>query len=417
MRWDAVRGLAAARPLVRAVGGEGLRLRAMALTYLSLFALVPALVVAFSVVRAFAGTDALWRGIHGYLLDNLAVGARASIEPFLDRFVKNAHATSAGLVGGALLVLSAVSLFGHVERAVNGIWGVRRARPLPQRALLYWTGLTLGPLLLAGSLTLGHAVGAVLKAAPVGLFLVRAAAVLMSCLLFGAGYLFLPVTRVRPWAAAVGGLVAGLAWEVAKALYTLAVARFFRYHAIYGSVAAIPIFLLWLYVSWTLVLFGARVAFVAQHARIILAGHPPAGQGTALGRELLGARVMLEIAAAFRAGARPPDAAEVALRIGTFAEPVRDIAAVLRARGLALEVAGGGLVPGRPLEQISLADVRSAIAGDPPAADASPADALLSSILAGAEGAAASALARRSLAELCSAVEQQEPAATSARAG
>jgi membrane protein len=391
----------------------------MALTYLSLFALVPALVVAFSVVRAFAGTDALWRGIHGYLLDNLAVGARASIEPYLDRFVRNANATSAGLVGGALLALSAVSLFAQVEHAVNGIWGVRRARPLPQRALLYWTGLTLGPLLLAGSLTLGHAVGVFLKAAPIGMVLVRAAAVLVSCLLFAAGYLFLPVTRVRPWAAAIGGLVAGLAWEAAKALYTLGVARFFRYHAIYGSVAAIPIFLLWLYVSWTLMLFGARVAFVAQHARVILAGHPPPGQGTTLGRELLAARVMLEVAAAFRAGARPPDSAEVALRLGTFAEPVRDIAAILRVRGLAVEVAGGGLVPGRPLEQISLADVRSAIAGEPPPGDASPAGALLSAILGAAEGAAAETLGRRSFNELCSVVERREgstPGVPSARA-
>jgi membrane protein len=369
----------------------------MALTYLSLFALVPALVVAFSVVGAFAGTDALWRGIHGYLLDNLAVGARASIEPYLDRFVRNAHVTRAGLVGGAFLVFSAVSLFGHVERAVNDIWWVRRARPLSQRALLYWAGLTLGPLLLAGSLTLGHAVVAFLRGAPVG-------------------YFFLPATRVKTWAAAVGGLVAGLAWELAKALYTLAVARFFRYHAIYGSVAAVPIFLLWLYVSWTIVLFGARVAFIVQHARVILAGHAPAGQGTPLGRELLAARVMLETALSFRSGAPPPDAAEIALRIGTFAEPVRDMVATLRGRRLVLEVAGGGLVPGRPLDRISLADVRAAIAGDPPTSAGNPADTLVSAILSGAEGAAAEALASRSYSDLCAALETRERATQSGSA-
>ncbi len=408
MKRAAARGLAAARPLARAMRGESLRLRAMALTYLSLFALVPALVVAFTVVRAFAGTDALWRGIHGYLLDNLAVGARSSIEPYLDRFVRNAHATSAGLVGGALLVFSAVGLFGQVERAVNDIWSVRRSRPLPQRALLYWTGLTLGPLLLGGSLALGHAVGAFLEGAPVGQLLVRVAAVLVSCSLFAAAYYFVPATRVKPRAAAVGGLVAGLAWELAKALYTLAVARFFRYHAIYGSVASVPIFLLWLYVSWTIVLFGARVAFVAQHARVILEGHAPAGQGTALGRELLASRVMLEIAMAFRAGAPAPDAAEIALRIGTFAEPVREMVATLRGRRLAVELAGGGLAPGRPLDQISLADVRAAIAGEPPSTAASPADALLSAVLSGAEGAAAGALADRSFAELSSTLEGRE---------
>ncbi len=401
---------AGARPLARAMRGESLRLRAMALTYLSLFAVVPALVVAFSVMRAFAGTDTQWRLIHGYLLDNLAVGARASIEPFLDRFVRNAHATSAGLVGAALLVFSAVSLFDHVERAVNDIWSVRRYRPLAQRALLCWAGLTLGPILLAGSLALGHAVGSLLAGAPVEQLLVRLAAALLSCSLFAAGYFFLPATRVRPWAAVLGGVVAGLAWELAKGLYTFAVARFFRYHAVYGSVAAVPIFLLWLFLSWTLVLFGARVAFVAQHARVILKGHAPAGQGTPLGRELLAARVTLEVALAFRSGAPPPDSFQLALRTETFPDPVREIVAALRARGLLLEVAGGGLVPGRPLERLSLADVRAAIAGEAPVARETPADALLSAILTGAEGAAADALADRSFAELCARVSPEAPA-------
>ena len=395
---------AGARPLARAMGGESLRLRAMALTYLSLFAVVPALVVAFSVVRGFAGTDPLWRLIHGYLLDNLAVGARTSIEPYLDRFVRNAHATSAGLVGGALLLFSAVSLFDNIERAVNDIWSVRRYRPFAQRALLCWAGLTLGPILLAGSLALGHAVSTFLAGAPVGQLLVRLAAALLSCSLFAAGYFFLPATRVRPWAAVLGGVLAGLAWELAKGLYTFAVARFFSYHAVYGSVAAVPIFLLWLFVSWTLVLFGARVAFVAQHARVILKGHAPAGHGTPLGRELLAARVTLEIALAYRDGTPPPDSIDLALRIESFPDPVREIVAALRARGLILEVTGGGLVPGRPLEQLSLAEIRAAVAGEVPVARATPEEALLSAILTGAEGAAAEALASRSFAELCARV-------------
>ncbi len=393
-----------ARTLLCALRGEDLRLRAMALTYISLFAIVPALVVAFSVVQAFTGMDALWRAIHGFLLDNLAVGARTSIEPYLDRFVRNAHATSAGLVGGVLLVFSAVSLFGYVERAVNEVWTVRRPRPLAQRALIYWTGLTLGPFLLAGSLALGHAVGTFLPGATLGRLLARLAAAFLSCTLFGALYLFVPATRVRLHAAATGGLVAGIAWELAKGLYTLAVARFFRYHAIYGSVAAIPIFLLWLYLSWTLVLFGARVSFVAQHARVLLRGHPPEGQGTPLGRELLAVRAMLEVALAYRDGSAPPDPGEVALRLETFGEPVREILGVLRGKQLVFEVVGGGLVPARPLEELTLADVRRAVSGEPPSPSGSSAEALVSGILAVAEGAAAEALSTRTYADLCARV-------------
>jgi membrane protein len=401
------RAWADAATFVRALRGHRLDVRAMALTYMSLFAVVPALVVVFSIVNAFNGMDALWKGVHEYLLANLAVGARASIEPYLDRFVRNAHATSAGVVGGAFLIFSAVALFGHVERAVNDIWSVRKPRPLAQRALIYWAGLTLGPLLLAGSVALGHAVGTFLAHAPVGQVMARIAAVLLSCTLFTALYLWVPATRVRPHAAAVGGLVAGIAWELAKGLYTYAVGRFFRYHAIYGSVAAFPIFLLWLYVSWVLVLFGARISFVVQHARVLLRGH--AAESTPLGRELLAARAMLEVALAYRDGAAPPDPGEVALRIETFGEPVREILATLRAKRLVLEVSGGGVVPARPLEQITLADVRHAVSGDPPTFAGDSTEALVSGVIAAAEGAAAEALATQTYAELCSRVAKMAP--------
>jgi membrane protein len=387
----------------------------MALTYISLFALVPAVVVAFSVVQAFTGMDAVWRGVHGFVLDNLAVGARMSIEPYLDRFVRNAHATSAGVVGGALLVFSAVSLFGYVERAVNEIWTVRRPRPLAQRALIYWTGLTLGPVLLAGSLALGHAVGTFLGGATPGQLLARLAAVLLSCMLFSALYFFVPATRVRPEAAVAGGVLAGIAWEVAKAIYAFAVRRFFRYHAIYGSVAAVPIFLLWLYVSWTIALFGARISFVVQHARVLLRGHAPEGQGTPLGRELLAARAMLEVALAYRDGSAPPDPGEVALRMETFGEPVREILGVLRARQLVVEVAGGGLVPARPLARLTLGDVRRAVSGSPPSTARNSAEALVSGVLAAAEGAASEALDARDYADLCNLVSP-ETATANARA-
>jgi membrane protein len=395
---------AGAATVSRAVRGESLRLRAMALTYISLFAIVPALVVAFSVVQAFTGMDQMWRMIHEYLLSNLAVGARTSIEPYLDRFVRNAHATSAGVVGGAFLLYSAVRLFGHVERAINDIWKVRRMRSLPQRALIYWAGLTLAPFLLAGSLTLAHAVETRLAGSPIGQASARTGAIALTCTLFAVLYLFVPATRVRPRAALAGGVVAGVAWELAKAAYTWASARVFRYHAVYGSVAAVPIFLVWLYLSWTLVLFGARVSFVVQHARLLLRGHAP--EATPLGRELLAARAMLAVALAYDRGEAPPDPGDVALRIESFGEPVREVLGALRAQALVLELASGGLVPGRPLAAISLADVRRAISGAPPVPEADSAHALVSGILAGAEGVAAESLASRSYAELCARVRQ-----------
>jgi membrane protein len=357
----AARGaVAAVQTALRVLEGESVRLRAMALTYISLFALVPAFVVAFSVVQAFTGMDRISGRVHEFLFDNLAVGARATIEPYLQRFVQNAHVRSAGLVGGALLVWSAVSLFSNVDRAVNDIWGIRRRRPLASQAATYWVGLTLGPLLLAGSIMVGHSTRDFLAGTGLG-FLAVAAGALLTCAFFTVLYVIVPYTKVRIGAALAGGLAAGIAWEIAKWGYTFFIAKFFRYHAIYGSVAAVPIFLLWLFVSWAILLFGARLAYVVQYAASVMKGSlPPASRS---GREILAGQAMLVIARAYDRGAAPPDAGDLTAALGAQAEAAGEALGALKQANLVTNLADGGLVPSRPLERISLADVRRAVAG------------------------------------------------------
>jgi len=345
---------------LRMIEGESVRLRAMALTYTTLFALVPALVVAFSVVQAFAGMGKISERVHEFLLENLAVGARESIAPYLDRFVANAHLTSAGLVGAALLVYSGISLFSDVERAINDIWNIQRRRSIRQQVIIYWVGLTLGPLLLAASVMIGHSARDWAAGSGVR-FLGVASGVFLTCVFFTTTYFIVPATKVQFKAAAVGGVVAGIAWEIAKWGYAIFVGRSVRYHAIYGSVAAVPIFLLWLYVSWTLVLFGAKVAFIVQHASALLKMRPLAATRT--GREFLAGETMLRIALAFDRAEPPPDDDEIAADAQALAEDVGSVLAHLREAGLVVPVADGGLVPSRSLERITLLDVRRAVYG------------------------------------------------------
>jgi membrane protein len=360
---------AAALAAVRALKGD-VRLRAMALTYLSLFALVPALVVAFSVVQAFTGMQRIANLVNEFLLDNLAVGARATLEPYLERFVGNAQAASAGLVGGALLIWSMVSLFSNVDRAINDVWGIRRPRTLRQQAVIYWVGLTLGPLLLAGSLVLGHAARAWLSGTGLG-FLAGAGGLVLTCAFFATLYVLVPDTRVKLGSAVTAGVVAGLMWEVAKTGYQLTVTRFFRYHVIYGSVAVVPTFLLWLFVSWFIVLFGARVAFILQNRASLLRrsvmDHPTT-------MEALAGRVLLEVALAFErrpgpeeeAAAAPPDVAALARSIRVADEEVASVVEMLAAQELVRRLPGGGLVPARATALITLLDVRRAVLGPAP---------------------------------------------------
>jgi membrane protein len=316
-------------------------------------------------VQAFTGMDKIAALVHEFLFENLAVGARETLQPYLLRFVANAHATSAGLVGGALLVWSAVSLFSNVEAALNDIWGVRRRRTLTQQAIIYWVGLTLGPLLLAGSVTLAGSARTLLAGTGIKALAAIAGAVL-TCTFFTVLYVIVPYTKVRIRAALAGGVAAGLVWEVAKWGYAIGVARMFKYHAIYGSVAAVPIFIFWLFVSWTILLFGARLAFVIQYASAL---RRRGGRATSRsGREILAGEAMLAVALAFDRSDPPPDPGDVASTLCATAEEAGEALACLRQAGLVVSVGDGGLVPSRPLEKLSLLDVRRAVLGGDPEA-------------------------------------------------
>jgi membrane protein len=388
---------------LRMLGGEMVQLRAMALTYISLFALVPGLVVAFSVVQAFTGMQRIQERLHNFIFENLAVGARTTIEPYVDRFVQNTHVTSAGLVGGALLVWSSLSLFQNVDRALNDIWGVRRRRSLASQATIYWVGITLGPLLLAGSVMLGHFTRT-FASARLGVP-AAAAGALLTCAFFSLAYLIIPNTKVRPRNAVAGGLIAGVAWELAKWAYATFVARSVKYSAIYGSVAAVPIFVLWLYVSWSILLFGARLAFVFQYAASFIQG---VHSGSRLGREITAGRTLLAVARAFDGGEPPPDPGELASALGAPADDVSDVVAALKGAGLVVSVGDGGLLPARPLERLTLLDVRRAVGGDEPPVGAGAG--VVGAIVQGVEEGADTRLGEVTLRSLCDRERAGRPA-------
>jgi len=395
----------------KAFDGESVQLRAMALTYLSIFALVPALVVVFSVVQALTGMERIAAQLNAFILDNLAVGARNTLEPYLARFTSNAHAASAGLVGGALLAWSAISLFSNVERAINDIWGIRKRRMLRRQVLTYWAGLTLGPLLLAGSVALGLGARAWLAGTGLGA-IATAGSVLLTCSFFSVIYWLVPFTRVRPGAAIAAGLVAGLAWEMAKWGYAEAVTRFFHYSAIYGSVAVLPTFLLWLFVSWSILLAGARVAYVVQFAPALWGGGPLAEHPTS--RETLAGEVMVLVALAHRRlGEAAPDEAGLARSLRVLHDDVIEVVEALRAAGLLRSLEGGGLVPGRPEDRITLLDVRRAVLGPVPARAAVALD-VVERTLAAIEQDGVKVLQGLTLQQLCNqagAAQEQVPAA------
>lgn len=242
---------------------DRLGVTASSLTFTTIISLVPLFAVGLAVFSAFPMFGRVQAALQQWLLDSLVPEAIArQVLMYLSQFA--AKASQMGWTGAAALLVSALALVLTIDTKLNDIWRVRRARPLAQRVLVYWAVLTLGPLLLGGSLTLtSYVVSAnkgLVAALPGGLKLVidtlEFVLVALSLVLL---YRYVPNTRVV-WAHAwVGGVFAAGGMEMAKSLLGWYVAKVPTYSAVYGAFATVPILLVWIYLVWVIVLLGAVV--------------------------------------------------------------------------------------------------------------------------------------------------------------
>lgn len=233
---------------------------ASALTYTTLLALVPLLTVVFAIFTAFPAYGRVRKQAETLLFQNLVPQVGDQIQAYAGTFVAKAGAlTGFGIIG---LTVSAILLFFSIESALNSIWRAAEPRPLLIRLLSFWAVLTMAPLVLGGSLSLGLGAMAQMKigGSPVLIFLLSLSPLLFETLAFSFMYMAIPNREVGWRDALTGGAVAGLATELAKTGFSLYVTLFPTYEAIYGAVSVVPIFLLWLYLLWSIVLFGAEVA-------------------------------------------------------------------------------------------------------------------------------------------------------------
>jgi membrane protein len=250
--------------------GIGLWRTAAALSFTSVLGLVPLFTVAFVYVARYPLFESWLSSLEAFLLKHLLPGSGAAIRPYLIEFTTRA-ANLQGL-GIMIVVLTAVMLLATIEREINVIFRNAAPRSLVRRAIVYGVGVTCGPLaigaavwsthwLLEASLRAPFAKPAVaLVAAPV--------AVALEALVFTVLYAVLPARRVPVRAAIAGGVFAALMFEAAKRGFVLYVTHVPTYERVYGTVAVLPLFLVWVYVSWIIVLFGAAVtATLAAGAR------------------------------------------------------------------------------------------------------------------------------------------------------
>jgi membrane protein len=246
---------------------DRLGLTAGSLTFTTLISLVPLMTVMLALFTAFPMFSRFQLALQKYLLqslvpDNIAKPVLASLTQFA------AKASQVGSVGLVVLVVAALALMLTIDRTLNSIWRVRKPRPLAQRVLVYWAALTLGPLLLGISLSLtSYAVSAsrgLVDTLPGGVrFVLGTVEFALVSSGMAALYRYIPNTHVRPAHAWAGGLFVAVALDFTQRLLTWYLALVPSYSVIYGAFATLPIFLLWIYLCWVVVLLGAVVAAYA----------------------------------------------------------------------------------------------------------------------------------------------------------
>ena len=237
---------------------------ASSLTFTTVLALVPLFAVGLAVFAAFPVFGKFQDTIQRWLIESLVPESIArQVLSYLTQFSRKA--SRLGSVGLVAVLMSAVFLMVTIERTLGQIWGLQRQRPLPQRVLLYWSAITLGPLLLGGSLAItSYVVTAsrdVVDVLPGSVrWLLDSFEFLLLTACVSGLYFYVPYTRVR-WRHAItaGFLVAG-GLELAKKLLAIYLLQVPTYSVIYGAFAALPILLVWIYVTWLIVLLGAVLA-------------------------------------------------------------------------------------------------------------------------------------------------------------
>jgi membrane protein len=330
-------------------------LRASALTYTTLLALVPMLAFMFAFLKGLGVQNML----EPWLIDKLSVGLEDTVRLIID-YVNNVKVGTLGVIGLGSLLFSTIVQLGTVERTLNEIWGVPEGRPLLRKVSDYVSVMIIAPVLLLLAITANAAlrnqmlVASLLKQPYIEEALVLMLTYVAVWGVFTFSYAFIPNTRVRLVPALIGGVVAGTLWQLAQWAYIEFQVGAVKYHAIYGAFAQLPLLMIWLYISWVIVLLGAELSFACQNVAIYpLERFAPFTNFYV--REWLASAIYFSLARAFTAGTRPWSAATFAQQYRVPIRLVREVLQSLQRDKLVVEDAAAPehYVPGYDLAAIT----------------------------------------------------------------
>jgi membrane protein len=331
--------------LVRELSSGQLNLRAMSLVYTTLLSLVPLIAVSFSVLKAF--------GVHNQvepLLFNL-------VEPLGDKgqelvvtilsFVENMKVGVLGAVGLALLLYTVVSLIQKIEIAFNYVWRTKATRSLSRRFSDYLSVIMVGPVLvfsaigLTASVMNSSVVQSLIAIEPFGSLVVLLSKLMpfvLIILAFTFVYMFVPNIKVRFRAALVGALAGGILWQTTGIIFAAFASSSTNYAAIYSGFAILILFMIWLYLSWLILLVGAQVAYYYQHPEHVRLSNQRLPMSPTF-RERLGLLVMYWIAHHFEQGGKPWTLEGLSQQLHVPGDNLDEVLSLFEQQGLLLESA------------------------------------------------------------------------------
>lgn len=342
--------------VARFIADRGLP-NAASLTYTTLLSLVPLMTVGLAIFSAFPVSEKVVDGLQDFVFANFVPASGEVVQRYFQEFSSKASKLSG--VGFGFLVVVAVMLMITIDQAINSIWRVRQKRKPLAKFLMYWSILSLGPLLIGLSVVVtSYMVSMPIisdTAETLGLRhrLLAIMPLLAAAVAFSLLYAVVPNKKVPPLHAIAGGILAALLFEMAKRGFAFYVTQFPTYEAIYGALAVLPIFLVWIYLCWVVTLLGAEFAYCLSIFRD-KGKHGSASEG---GDLLLAYRLMNELWIGQKTG-MALSTEDLAVPLGYVSEERLDslLRQLKRAR-LVLQTGNGAWALARDLSSVTLYDL------------------------------------------------------------
>ncbi len=328
------------------------------LTFTTLFAIVPIVTVALTLVSAFPVFSAMTAHVKLFLFSNLVPQSAGKMLAFyVTQFTENAARLTA--LGIVFLIVTALTLMLTIDHVFNTIWRVSRKRSMMHRILIYWGMLTIGPLLIGSSLSMtSWLLGRSSEVALHGVFFLKTLPALLTVSAMSLLYIIVPNAPVAKRHAFLGGMLAGIAFELMKIGFGWYITHFTTYKLVYGAFASIPVFLLWIYISWLIMISGALIT-----ACLPLYGQVPGRNFP--GKHFHDAVKLLESLHTAHQEGRALRIEALREHTGLHFDEIASLLAVLAASGLASETQEGAWMLGKDANRILLSDIYRATVFDP----------------------------------------------------